>query len=93
MRTTCRPARALVAGEWWQPDYDGPPLVSFEKKIADGLGLKLGDPITVNVLGRNITARIANLRAVDWESLGINFVHGVLAQRFRAARRIRISRR
>src|SRR6185437_9460317 len=39
-----------------------------------GLGLKLGDPIVVNVLGRNITARIANLRLVDWQSLGINFV-------------------
>ncbi len=49
-------------------------MVSFEKRIADGLGLKLGDPITVNVLGRNITARIANLRLVDWESLAINFV-------------------
>ena len=46
----------LVEGKWWGPDYDGPPLVSFEKRIADGLGLKLGDPVTVNVLGRNITA-------------------------------------
>jgi putative ABC transport system permease protein len=64
----------LVAGEWWKPGYDGPPLVSFEKRIADGLGLSLGDEITVNVLGRNITARIANLRQVDWQSLGINFV-------------------
>ena len=64
----------LVEGQWWAPDYDGPPLLSFEKKIADGLGLKLGDPVTVNVLGRNITAKIANMRTVDWESLGINFV-------------------
>jgi putative ABC transport system permease protein len=64
----------LVEGQWWGPDYDGPPLLSFEKKIADGLGLKLGDPVTVNVLGRNITTRIANMRTVDWESLGINFV-------------------
>jgi len=64
----------LVAGEWWEPGYDGPPLVSFEKRIADGLGLSVGDEITVNVLGRNITARIANLRRVDWESLAINFV-------------------
>ena len=38
------------------------------------LELKIGDTITVNVLGRNVTARIANLRAVDWQSLGINFV-------------------
>jgi putative ABC transport system permease protein len=64
----------VVAGEWWGPDYQGPPLVSFENKIAEGLGLKIGDPVVVNVLGRNITATLANLRAVDWQSLGINFV-------------------
>ena len=64
----------VVAGKWWPPGYDGPPLVSFEKRIADGLGLKLGDSVTVNVLGRNITARIANLRLVDWQNLSINFV-------------------
>ena len=64
----------LVAGTWWKPGYDGPPLVSFEQNIAEGLGLKLGDPVTVNVLGRNITAKIASLRRVDWQSLSINFV-------------------
>jgi len=64
----------LVEGQWWEPDYDGPPLLSFEKRIADGLGLKLGDEVTVNVLGRDITARIANMRIVDWQSLAINFV-------------------
>jgi putative ABC transport system permease protein len=64
----------VVEGRWWSPDYKGPPLVSFEKKLAEGLGLKLGDPVTVNVLGRPITATISNMRLVDWESLGINFV-------------------
>ena len=64
----------VVAGEWWKPDYQGPPLVSFENKIADGLGLKIGDSVVINVLGRNITATLANLRAVEWQSLGINFV-------------------
>ncbi len=64
----------LAGGEWWGPGYQGPPLVSMEKKIADGLNLKIGEPITVNVLGRNITAKVANLRSVDWQSLGINFV-------------------
>jgi putative ABC transport system permease protein len=64
----------VVEGEWWGRDYQGPPLLSFEKKLADGLGVKLGDSVTVNVLGRNITARVANMRAVDWQSLGINFV-------------------
>lgn len=64
----------VVEGQWWGADYNGPPLVSLEKKIAEGLHLKLGDDITVNVLGRDITAKISNLRNVDWQSLGINFV-------------------
>jgi putative ABC transport system permease protein len=64
----------VVEGEWWSADYSGPPLVSLEKKIAEGLHLKVGDDITVNVLGRDITAKISNLRNVDWQSLGINFV-------------------
>ncbi len=64
----------VVSGEWWGKDYAGPPLVSFEADLAARLGLKVGDTVTVNVLGRNITARIANLREVKWESLAINFV-------------------
>jgi putative ABC transport system permease protein len=64
----------IVEGEWWGADYSGPPLVSMEKKIADGLKLKIGDEIMVNVLGRDIPAKIANLRSIDWQGLGINFV-------------------
>ena len=64
----------IVAGHWWSADYSGEPLVSLENRTAQNLNLKIGDTVTVNVLGRNITARIANLRAVDWENLGINFV-------------------
>ncbi len=63
----------LVAGQWWPADYAGPPLVSFDARIAEGMGLTLGDTITLNVLGREIEARIANLRAIDWSTLGINF--------------------
>jgi putative ABC transport system permease protein len=81
----------VVEGQWWKPDYDGPPLVSFEKKIADGLGLKLGDEIVVNVLGRNITARIANMRRVDWQSLSINFVMVFSANAFRGAPHTRLA--
>ena len=64
----------VVEGNGGEPNYDGPPLVSFEKKLAEGLGLKLGDAVTVNALGRNVTATIGNMRSVDWQSLGINFV-------------------
>ncbi|BBE73410.1 ABC transporter permease [Oharaeibacter diazotrophicus] len=65
---------ALAEGTWWAKDYSGPPLVSFEAELADRFGLKVGDDVTVNVLGRELTARIANTRRVEWESLAINFV-------------------
>ncbi|MFO1120933.1 MAG: FtsX-like permease family protein [Hyphomicrobiales bacterium] len=64
----------LTEGEWWPADYSGPPLVSLNDEIAKGIGVKIGDEITVNVLGRDITAKIQNLRQVNWRSLGINFV-------------------
>ena len=68
------PGSRIVDGAWWSASYAGEPLVSLESRTAHDLDLKIGDTITVNVLGRNVTARIANLRAVDWENLGINFV-------------------
>lgn len=64
----------LVEGEWWPEGYSGEALVSFERDLAGHLDLKIGDLVTVNVLGRNLTARIANLREVKWESLTLNFV-------------------
>ncbi|WP_245293541.1 ABC transporter permease [Pseudochrobactrum sp. B5] len=64
----------MTQGEWWPADYSGEPLVSFAAKEAEELGLKIGDTVTVNVLGRNITAKIANFRQVQWETLAINFV-------------------
>ncbi len=64
----------LTEGAWWPADYAGEPLVSFSAEEAGELGLGIGDTVTVNVLGRNVTARIANLRDVEWESMSINFV-------------------
>jgi len=64
----------LSQGTWWPADYSGEPLVSFSAQEAGELGLKIGDMVTVNVLGRNVTAKIANFREVQWESMGINFV-------------------
>ncbi|ACE93151.1 putative ABC transporter, permease protein (involved in lysophospholipase L1 biosynthesis) [Rhizobium etli CIAT 652] len=76
---------ALTEGSWWDKDYSGEPLVSFSSEEAHELGLKIGDTITVNVLGRNITAKIANLRRVQWESLSINFVMVFSPNTFRGA--------
>ena len=64
----------LTAGEWWAADYSGPPLVSFAQEEAVELGLTLGDTVTVNILGRDITATIASFRNVDFSTGGIGFV-------------------
>ncbi len=64
----------LSEGEWWPAGYSGEPLVSFEAEAGEAFGLKLGDTVTVNVLGREITAKIASFRKVTWETLSINFV-------------------
>ncbi len=64
----------LGKGKWWPSDYQGEPLVSFSAEEAAELNLDVGDKLSVNVLGRTIKARIASLRNVEWESMGINFV-------------------
>jgi putative ABC transport system permease protein len=64
----------LVRGTWWPEGYSGKPLVSLVNEIADGLGIAVGDEITVNILGREVTAEVASLRKVNWRSFGINFV-------------------
>jgi putative ABC transport system permease protein len=68
------PGTKLQAGAWWAADYLGPPLLSFDAKIAQDWGLKVGDKLTVNVLGRSFTLQIANLRNIDWQSLQLNFL-------------------
>jgi putative ABC transport system permease protein len=75
----------IVAGQWWGADYSGPPLVSMEAGVADGLGVKLGDSVTLNVLGREVTAQVANLRRVDWRSFAINFVFVFSPNTFKGA--------
>ena len=67
------PRNTVVEGAWWPANYRGPPLISLEDRAAKLLGLKVGDVITVAVLGVEINARIAALRQVDWQGLGLNF--------------------
>jgi putative ABC transport system permease protein len=68
------PGATVVEGSWWPDDYQGPPLISIGRDVGKGLGLELGDPLTVNVMGREIEAKIANFREIDWTTLAINFV-------------------
>jgi putative ABC transport system permease protein len=71
--TDLPPGNRVVAGDWWPADYRGPPLISLDQDAAEALNLKVGDTLTVAVLGRPIEARIASLREINWRSFGFNF--------------------
>ncbi|TVR96782.1 MAG: FtsX-like permease family protein [Rhodospirillales bacterium] len=63
----------LTDGTWWPADYAGPPLASLDARVAARLGLAVGDRITVDLVGRPVEAAIANLRAVDWTGIDLDF--------------------
>jgi putative ABC transport system permease protein len=64
----------ITEGAWWPADYTGDPQVSFAAEEAEEIGLKIGDTVTVNILGRDITATITSFREVDFSTAGIGFV-------------------
>lgn len=69
------PAGAQITeGEWWPKDYQGEPLISLDAEVGQGLGLKIDDFLSVNILGREIKGKIASFREIDWSRLDINFV-------------------
>jgi putative ABC transport system permease protein len=64
----------ITAGAWWSDDYTGPPLISFAAEEAEEMNLVLGDTVTMNILGRDITGTIASFREVDFSNAGIGFI-------------------
>ena len=64
----------ITAGQWWGEGYSGPPQISFAAEEAEEIGIGLGDQLTLNVLGRDITATITSLREVDFSTAGMGFV-------------------
>ena len=66
-------AAKIVAGQWWSPLYRGPPAISLDASLARGFGVKIGDTLTLNILGREVTATILSLREIDWRSLRFDF--------------------
>ena len=76
---------AVTSGTWWEQGYSGPPLVSVDEDLAAAAGIAVGDFVTVNVLGVDFTAQVANTRRIDWESLGFNNVWVFSANTFAQA--------
>lgn len=67
------PNAGIVSGRWWRADHTGPPLVALAREPAEGMGIRLGDSLTLSVLGREIDARVAAIRDVDFGSFGASF--------------------
>ncbi len=72
----------IVQGQWRDKYYTGMPLISVDERILSGTNTKIGDTLTLNILGEEITAKIANARVIDYTSFQINFAmvlsHGVV---------------
>ena len=67
------PDANLVSGHWWPADYAGAPLILIDQDIAAGAHLKVGDSLTLSILGRTLEAKIAGTRKVDWGQFGASF--------------------
>jgi len=63
----------VTSGKWWDKDYKGPPIVSIATNVARAFNIGVGDEITVNILGSDIKAKVANVREIDWSSFTMNF--------------------
>jgi len=67
------PNAGILQGRWWKADYAGPPLLAMGRDPAEGKAVKIGDIVTLSVLGREIEAKVAVIRHVDFGSFGASF--------------------
>lgn len=64
----------LVSGRWWAADYAGPPQIALSRDLAEAADLKVGDSLTLQLLGREMDVRIAALRRTEPGGFGTNFL-------------------
>jgi putative ABC transport system permease protein len=64
---------SIINGRWWRTTDRGRPLVSVESKLAERLGIKLGDELGFTVSDQQFTAQVASIRSVQWDSFRPNF--------------------
>ncbi|MBI3900402.1 MAG: FtsX-like permease family protein [Gammaproteobacteria bacterium] len=67
---TVPPDNRLISGAWWHGNVAG---VSVEAKLAERLGIKLGDTLSFVIGGSALAARVTSLRTVEWDSFHPNF--------------------
>jgi len=67
------PQAGILKGRWWRADYAGPPLLALDADVARGADVKVGDKVSLLILGRQFDARVAVLRKVDFGGFGASF--------------------
>ncbi|HET8700865.1 MAG TPA: FtsX-like permease family protein [Nitrococcus sp.] len=67
------PGNTVVAGRWWPVAHADPDQLSVDQGIAKSLGIHVGDRLTFDVAGEKVSARVSNLRKVDWDNFHVNF--------------------
>ena len=71
-----RDTEEIVVGRWWDGSANAPgepTPISLEVKLAESLGIELGDQIVWDIQGIPIETVVASLRAVNWGRLATNF--------------------
>ncbi len=68
-----QPDNEIVAGEWWQSGEATANELSMEAHFAETIGVTLGDRMTFNIAGEDLTATITSLRKIDWDTFHVNF--------------------
>lgn len=67
------PDDTIISGRAWTPDDIDVEQFSVEEKFAQNINAKLGDTLTFDIQGIEITGKITSLRSVDWTSFKPNF--------------------
>ena len=64
----------IEEGEWWQGTAKEPtPIISLESHLADSLGIKIGDTLSFKLGARQLDAKVASLRSLQWQTMRPNF--------------------
>lgn len=63
----------VLSGHWWEGTPERRDIISVETRLAEQMGIELGDTLSFLIGGETFTAEVVNLRSVEWESFRPNF--------------------
>lgn len=66
------PSEKIVAGKFWSPG-SRVPETSLEERFANRIGVKVGDSIRFDIVGRSLEVKVTSTRTINWVSMMPNF--------------------